>query len=103
MRPHSRNAPATKSLMSRRYSRANLLTPFLDFGFDDISHLAGLGQLFLVRTFEAGRVGEAPMQPLGNARKYRAALGAGFVTDCDDVREHLSGLEHVEHRFGFVA
>src|SRR5438093_12011372 len=78
-------------------SGAHLGAPFLNFGFDGVADLAGAGQLLIVAALERGRIGKAPMQAAGHARKYWAALGAGLVANGDNVGEALAGVVQVKH------
>ena len=81
----------------------NLSAPGFDLLLDGISHLASLAQDLVRAAFEAGRIGEAPMEAGGYAGKNRASLCTGFIADGNNVREHLSGFEDVENGLGFLS
>ena len=42
------------------------------------------------------------MQPFGDAGKNRAALGARFIADGDDVRKQFAGFEDIEDGLRFL-
>ena len=59
--------------------------PFLHFRGDLVAHSDGFFQPFLPGAGEGRWIGKTPVQPRGISRKNRAAFGARFVANGDDV------------------
>ncbi len=89
--------------LTTRRRAARFAAPRFDAFFDIVAHDSGLSELVFWRAGEAGWIREAPVEALGDAGKNRTTLGAGFVTDADDVGERFAGFEHVKDGFGGIA
>lgn len=74
--------------------------PFFDMSPDVIPQGASLGQLFLRRTFEVGRIGEAPEDALGEAGEKRAAFISTLVANANHTIKALAPGKEVQDTFG---
>src|SRR5215831_18044051 len=91
LHPHTFPFPSTgegdQGALSGCNCRADFGAPLFDFSFDHVADVAGAGELLVVAALQGRRVGEAPVQAGSAAWENRAAFGAGFVADSDDVVE----------------